>query len=194
MPKKQRNHPARKNKHSQEKNIIIQLGEDDIIPYIQEQEEEPFILIIDGIQDAHNLGACLRSAEAAGIQVVIAPQKHTIGLTETVRRIACGSADKIPYVQVHNLNQILLKLREIGITIVGTGDQGAEILYEVDLKGPLAIVIGSEAHGIHTKVAEKCDSLVRIPMLGSGDCLNLSVATGICLFEAVRQRNFEETS
>jgi len=163
------------------------MNESDAYQHIQTLQE-PFILLIDGVQDPHNLGACLRSANAAGVDLVLAPQKGTTGITETVRNIACGGADHIPYVQVGNLNRALEKLKAMDIWIVGTGDEESQLLYEVDLKGRLAFVMGSEARGLRQKVAEKCDFLVRIPMLGQVDCLNLSVATGVCLYEAVRQR------
>ena len=163
------------------------MNESDAYDYLKTLEE-PFILIIDGVQDPHNLGACLRSADAAGVDLVFAPQKGTTGITETVRNISCGGADRIPYVQVGNLSRTLEKLKELDIALVGTGDAASQPLYEVELTGKLAIVMGSEARGLRQKTAQKCDVLVRIPMLGQVECLNLSVATGICLFEAVRQR------
>ena len=187
MAKHTRNRTARENKHRARKSFIEPLSEDDIYAYLEKQDV-PFVLILDGIQDAHNLGACLRTAEAAGAHIVIAPRKHTIGMTETVRRISCGAADVVPYVQVGNLNLLISRLKERGLSIVGTSDQFSDTLYEANLTGPLAMVIGSEANGIRKKVAEKCDALIHIPMQGEIDCLNLSVATGVCLFEAVRQR------
>ena len=150
--------------------------------------EEPLVLVLDGVQDPHNLGACLRSANAAGVDVVIAPRKGTSGVTETVRHIACGGADHTPYVQVGNLNRFLEKLQKLDLHLVGTGDAASQLIYETELSGPLALVMGSEARGLRTKTAEKCDALVRLPMLGEVDCLNLSVATGVCLYEAIRQR------
>jgi len=148
----------------------------------------PFVLVLDGVQDPHNLGACLRSADAAGVDFAFAPKKHTAGLTETVRRISCGGADGVPYIQVGNLNQLLSSLHDCGLQLVGTGDEASEVLYTVSMTGPLGLVMGSEGRGLRQKIAEKCDHLVRIPMLGQTDCLNVSVATGVCLFEAVRQR------
>lgn len=173
--------------HTAHKVSRVQLTEAEMLTQLEELEN-PFILIIDRIQDPHNLGACLRSAEAAGIDIVIAPQKHTVGITETVRNISCGAADTVPYVQVPNLNRTIEQIKKLEITLIATGDEESQLIYDVDLSGPLGIVMGSEAHGVRQKTAEKCDHLVRIPMLGSVDCLNLSVATGVCLFEAVRQR------
>lgn len=163
------------------------MGENEAYTHL-EGIEDPFILAIDGVQDPHNLGACLRSADAAGVDIVFAPSKGTTGITETVRNISTGAADNIPYVQVTNLNRTLEKLKDMGFWLVGTGDEESQLLYEVDFKGKIGLVMGSEAKGLRQKTAEKCDFLVRIPMLGQVDCLNLSVATGVCLFEAVRQR------
>ena len=177
----------RSNPHSAPRTISVEMNESDAYQFIQALPE-PFILVIDGVQDPHNLGACLRSADAAGVDIVLAPQKGTTGITETVRTISCGGADRVPYVQVGNLNRMLEKLQDLEITLVGTGDAASQSLYTVDLTGGLAIVIGSEARGLRAKTAEKCDLLVKIPMLGQVECLNLSVATGVCLFEAVRQR------
>ncbi len=187
MAKHTRNHVARENKHMARKSVIEPLREDEIYEFIEKQDE-PLILILDGIQDAHNLGACMRTADAAGAHIVIAPREHTIGMTETVRRISCGAADVLPYVQVGNLNLVINRLKEMGVFVVGTSDQFSVPFYEASMNGPLAIVMGSESNGIRRKTAEKCDSLVHIPMHGKIDCLNLSVATGICLFEVVRQR------
>ncbi|MGE9295545.1 MAG: TrmH family RNA methyltransferase, partial [Puniceicoccales bacterium] len=119
---------------------------------------------------------------------VIAPQHRTVGLTDTVRRISVGAADNIPYVQVVNLGRTLDRFKELGIWLVGTGDEESELIYNVNLTGPLCFVMGSEAEGIRNKTGRKCDHLVQIPMNGTVDCLNVSVAAGVCLFEAVRQR------
>lgn len=178
---------ARENRHTPERLLFEPMSPEQALEKL-ETLSNPFVLIIDGVQDPHNLGACLRSADAAGVDIVFAPEKHTVGLTETVRRIACGGADRVPYIQVGNLGQIMDRLKSMGIWLVGTGDEESQLLYQVDMQGPLAIVMGSEAKGLRQKIAERCDHLVRIPMLGKTDCLNLSVATGVCLFEAVRQR------
>lgn len=187
MSRAHRNQGGRQNRHSANKIEVEPLSENEILERL-EQIENPFVLILDRIQDPHNLGACLRSADAAGVDFVFAPRKHTVGVTETVRRIACGGADRVPYTQVGNLGLLLERLKKMGIWLVGTGDEESKLLYDVDLRGPLGIVMGSESTGVRQKNAEKCDHLVRIPMQGSTDCLNLSVATGVCLFEAVRQR------
>ena len=149
----------------------------------------PFILILDGIQDPHNLGACLRSADAAGVHAVIAPKDKAVPLTETVRRVACGAAEHVPFVQVTNLARAMKKLQDAGLWIVGTADEAEKLLYDFDLKGPLAIVMGAEEKGARRLTRENCDFLARIPMTGNVECLNVSVATGVCLFEAVRQRH-----
>lgn len=189
MPKpSHRRRSFRSSTHAAQRITNTEMNESDAYQHIQSLDE-PFILVIDGVQDPHNLGACLRSADAAGVDLVFAPQKGTTGITETVRNIACGGADHIPYVQVGNLNRVLEKLKELDINMVGTGDAASQLLYDVPLTGNLVMVMGSEARGLRPKIAEKCDFLVRIPMLGHVDCLNLSVATGICLYEAVRQRN-----
>jgi 23S rRNA (guanosine2251-2'-O)-methyltransferase len=148
----------------------------------------PFILVLDGIQDPHNLGACLRSADAAGVHAVIAPKDKAVPLTETVRRVACGAAEHTPFVQVTNLARAMKKLQDAGLWLVGTADEAEQLLYDIDLKGPLAIVLGAEEKGVRRLTRENCDFLARIPMTGAVECLNVSVATGVCLFEAVRQR------
>lgn len=188
MARRHYSRDGRENAHASQRVAYEPMDEKALLAALRETEN-PFVLVIDGVQDPHNLGACLRSADAAGVDFVIAPQKHTVGLTETVRRIACGGADHVPYIQVQNLNRTLEKLKELGLWLVGTGDEESQLLYEVDMKGPLAIVLGREDTGVRRSVADKCDFLVRIPMNGTVDCLNLSVAAGVCLFEAVRQRS-----
>ena len=148
----------------------------------------PLILVLDGVQDPHNLGAILRTADGAGVDVVIAPKDRAAGITETVRRISVGAADRVPFLAVTNLARTLDELREAGVWLVGTSDRGTGSIYEVSLTGPLAIVMGAEEKGMRRLTEEKCDHLVRIPMRGRVECLNVSVATGVCLYEAVRQR------
>jgi len=179
---------ARANAHVATRQVVDRMDEDALIAHLEELAEDPFVLALDQIQDPHNLGACLRTADAAGVHAVIAPQHRTVGLTETVRRISVGAADHVPYVQVVNLGRTLERFKEMGLWLVGTGDEESELLYNVDLTGPLCLVMGSEGEGIRAKTGKKCDHLVQIPMGGSVDCLNVSVATGVCLFEAVRQR------
>ncbi len=149
----------------------------------------PFLLILDGVQDPHNLGACLRSADAAGVHAVIAPKDRSAGLTPTACKVACGAAETVPFVQVTNLARTLRWLQEeAGVWLVGTAGEAETLLYNADLKGPLGLVMGAEEKGMRRLTREACDRLVRLPMAGSVESLNVSVATGICLFEAVRQR------
>lgn len=179
---------ARLNRHVAGSRQLPRITPEDLLRELGELEEDPFLLLLDGVQDPHNLGACLRTADAAGVQAVIAPRKGSVGLTETVRRIACGGADQVPYVQVGNLNNFIRDLKELGIRCVATADQADASLYETELSGPLAVVMGAEGKGVRHLTSKLCDSLIGIPMQGHVDCLNLSVATGVCLFEAVRQR------
>lgn len=152
-------------------------------------EATPFVLILDCVQDPHNLGAILRTADAAGVHVVVAPKDKSVGITETVRRVSVGAADHVPFAQVTNLARTMEQLKEAGLWLVGTSDHKAsKSLYELDLKGPLAIVMGAEEKGMRRLTEEHCDFLARIPMSGKVECLNVSVATGVCLYEAVRQR------
>ncbi len=148
----------------------------------------PLLLVLDGVTDPHNLGACLRSAEAAGVAAVIVPRDRAAGLTPVVRKVAAGAAEILPLVQVVNLARTLRELKERGIWLVGTADDAPRTLYEVDLSGPTALVLGSEGDGMRRLTREACDELVAIPMAGAVESLNVSVATGVALFEAVRQR------
>lgn len=150
--------------------------------------ENPLLLILDGVQDPHNLGACLRSADAAGVLAVIIPQDRAVGLTPTVRKIACGAAETVPLVQVTNLARCLRALQEQGVQLVGLAGDAQKSLYETSLRGKMALILGAEEKGLRRLTREHCDLLVKIPMLGKVESLNVSVATGICLFEAVRQR------
>ena len=154
-------------------------------------DQPAFLLILDNIQDPHNLGACLRSADAAGVHAVIAPKDRSVGITDTVRLVACGAAEHVPFVQVTNLARTIRQLKKSGIWIYGAAGKAAESLYKTDLSGPLAIVMGSEGKGLRRLTSEHCDFLISIPMAGSAESLNVSVAAGICLFEAVRQRSQE---
>jgi 23S rRNA (guanosine2251-2'-O)-methyltransferase len=150
--------------------------------------ENPLILILDGVQDPHNLGACLRSADAAGVLAVIIPQDRAVGLTPTVRKIASGAAETVPLVQVTNLARCLRNLQEHGVQLVGLAGDAQKSLYETNLRGKMALILGAEEKGLRRLTREHCDLLVKIPMLGKVESLNVSVAAGICLFEAVRQR------
>ena len=151
--------------------------------------DTPFVLILDCVQDPHNLGAILRTADAAGVHAVVAPKDKAVGITETVRRISVGAADHVPFAQVTNLARTMEKLKAAGLWLVGTSDHAkAQSIYDLDLKGPLALVMGAEEKGMRRLTEENCDFLASIPMAGKVECLNVSVATGVCLFEAVRQR------
>lgn len=153
-------------------------------------DEAPFLLVLDGVQDPHNLGACLRSAEAAGVHAVIAPKDKACGLTATVRKVSSGASEQVPFILVTNLARTLRQLQDNGVWVVGTAlHHTSRSIYESDLKGPLALVLGAEGKGIRRLTAETCDGLIHIPMAGSVESLNVSVATGITLFEALRQRN-----
>ncbi|MCP5533096.1 MAG: 23S rRNA (guanosine(2251)-2'-O)-methyltransferase RlmB [Akkermansiaceae bacterium] len=188
-PKKGPGREARENRHVKEtEKAAPALDEDDLMEIVA-GHAVPFVLILDCVQDPHNLGAILRTADAAGVHAVVAPKDKAVGITETVRRISVGAADHVPFAQVTNLARTMEKLKEAGVWIVGTSDHASsKSLYELDLKGPLAIVMGAEEKGMRRLTEENCDFLVSIPMAGRVECLNVSVATGVCLFEAVRQR------
>ena len=153
----------------------------------------PLILVLDGVTDPHNLGACLRTADAAGALAVIVPKDKSATLNATVRKVACGAAEVIPLVAVTNLARSLEKLQQRGIWIVGTAGEAEQELYAQDLTGPIALVMGAEGKGMRRLTREHCDYLVRLPMAGSVSSLNVSVATGVCLFEALRQRSAAAT-
>lgn len=182
---------ARLNRHVAQATTLPQYDEEDILESLQNPDHNPLLLLLDGVEDPHNLGACLRTADAAGVDVVVAPKKGSTGLTETARRIACGGADHVPYVRVANLNNFIRKIADLGIRCIATADRADAGLYQTDLTGPLAMVMGVEGKGVRRLTADLCDATVSIPMSGTGrvDCLNLSVATGVCLFEVVRQRS-----
>ncbi len=152
-------------------------------------QEPPLLLVLDGVQDPHNLGACLRSADAAGVHGVIAPTDRAVGLTPTVRKVACGAAETMPFIPVTNLARTLRALQDRGVWLIGAAGEADSSFYQVDLTGPIALVLGAEDKGLRRLTRDCCDSLARIPMAGSVESLNVSVATGVCLFEAVRQRS-----
>jgi 23S rRNA (guanosine2251-2'-O)-methyltransferase len=151
-------------------------------------EEPALLLVLDGVQDPHNLGACLRSADAFGVHAVIAPKDRAVGITATVEKVACGAAETVPFITVTNLARTLRELKESGIWVVGMAGEAKQDLYSFKHTGPLAIVLGAEGEGLRRLTMETCDELLRIPMSGSVESLNVSVSTGICLFEARRQR------
>ena len=154
-----------------------------------EQRTPPLILVLDGVTDPHNLGACLRVADGAGAHAVIAPKDHAAGINATVAKVASGAAETVPYFMVTNLARTLNELKERGIWIIGTSDTAPATLYQTDLKGPVALVLGAEGDGMRQLTAKTCDALVSIPMKGAVESLNVSVASGICLYEALRQRS-----
>ncbi|MFM6993123.1 MAG: 23S rRNA (guanosine(2251)-2'-O)-methyltransferase RlmB [Rhodoferax sp.] len=154
-----------------------------------EQRVNPLILVLDGVTDPHNLGACLRVADGAGAHAVIAPKDHAAGINATVAKVASGAAETVPYFMVTNLARTLTELKERNIWVIGTSDMATETLYQVDLRGPVALVLGAEGDGMRQLTAKTCDQLVRIPMMGAVESLNVSVASGVCLYEAVRQRS-----
>jgi 23S rRNA (guanosine2251-2'-O)-methyltransferase len=160
----------------------------DLAAFVAALDETAFLLVLDGIQDPHNLGACLRSAAAAGVQAVIMPRDRATGITPVVRKVACGAAETLPVYTVTNLARALRGLRESGIWIYGAAAGAGESVYAVDLRGPLAVVLGGEARGLRRLTREHCDVLVTIPMTDRVQSLNVSVAAGVILFEARRQR------
>lgn len=182
-----KNNQARKNVHASGTKPLIK--EESELPGVLDKTENPFILILDCIQDPHNLGACLRSANAAGVDAVIMPKDRAVPVTQTAISVSCGGATHTPIFRVTNLARTLELLKDHGVRIAGTSDhKGTQNLYEADLSGPLALVMGSEAKGIRELTLKKCDLLLSIPMAGFVECLNVSVATGVCLFEIVRRR------
>lgn len=166
--------------------------ENDLYDLLDELAETPFLLVLDGVTDPHNLGACLRTAEGAGVHAVIAPKDNAASITPTVRKVASGAAEVVPFIPVTNLARTLDTLKERGIWLTGTSDKATQNIYQADLKGPMALVMGAEGAGIRRLTEERCDFLVSIPMKGQVSSLNVSVATGVCLYEALRQRQGAE--
>jgi 23S rRNA (guanosine2251-2'-O)-methyltransferase len=163
-------------------------GEAMLDELLDRTEGAPLLLVLDGVTDPHNLGACLRSADAAGALAVIVPKDKSATLTPTVRKVACGAAEVIPLVAVTNLARTLEKLKQRGLWVVGTAGEAEVSLYDQDLTGPTILIMGAEGSGMRRLTRDLCDYLVRLPMAGSVSSLNVSVATGVCLFEALRQR------
>ncbi|AIU68004.1 23S rRNA methyltransferase [Vibrio coralliilyticus] len=164
-----------------------QLNENDLDDILA-QHSAPLLLVLDGVTDPHNLGACLRNADAAGVAAVIVPKDKSANITATVSKVACGAAETVPLVRVTNLARTMRALQEQGIWFVGTAGEATHDIYQAKLTGPLAIVMGAEGDGMRRLTRETCDDLIKIPMAGSVSSLNVSVASGVCLFEAVRQR------
>jgi len=163
------------------------LDEDDL-PALIEAARKPLLLLLDGVQDPHNFGACLRSAAAAGVTAVVVPRDKSAPLNATVRKTSAGAADRIPVARVANLARTMKTLQDAGMWFVGLAGEADQSLYDIDLSGPIGIVMGGEGEGLRRLTREHCDYLAKIPMPGSIESLNVSVATGIALFEAVRQR------
>jgi 23S rRNA (guanosine2251-2'-O)-methyltransferase len=155
---------------------------------VENIEGPPLLLVLDGVTDPHNLGACLRVADGSGTHAVVAPKDHAVGINATVAKVASGAAETVPYIMVTNLARTLTELKEHDIRIIGTSDDAEHTLYDLDLTGPVAFVLGAEGDGMRQLTRKTCDQLVRIPMAGAVESLNVSVAAGVCLFEALRQR------
>jgi 23S rRNA (guanosine2251-2'-O)-methyltransferase len=155
---------------------------------ILKNQSSPFLLVLDGVTDPHNLGACLRTADAAGVHAVIVPKDKSAALSPTVRKVACGAAEAIPLIQVTNLSRTLKAMQNAGVWIVGTAGEADQSIYACKLIGPMALVMGAEDKGLRRLTRENCDELIKLPMAGSVSSLNVSVATGVCLYEIVRQR------
>ncbi len=162
---------------------------DELLEQLEEAgADQPLLLVLDGVTDPHNLGACLRVADGAGAHAVIAPKDHAAGINATVAKVASGAAETVPYFMVTNLARTLGELKERNIWCIGTSDDAEKTIYDVDLKGPVALVLGAEGEGMRQLTRKTCDELVRIPMRGAVESLNVSVASGVCLYEALRQR------
>jgi 23S rRNA (guanosine2251-2'-O)-methyltransferase len=161
---------------------------DDLLDGLAENIK-PLLLVLDGVTDPHNLGACLRVADGAGAHAVIAPKDHAVGINATVAKVASGAAETMPYFMVTNLARTLNELKERSIWVIGTSDDAPKTLYQADLRSAVAMVLGAEGTGLRQLTRKTCDELVSLPMLGAVESLNVSVASGICLYEAVRQRS-----
>jgi len=165
----------------------------DIHDVLEALDEPPFLLILDGVEDPHNLGACLRVADAMGVHAVIAPKDRAAGLNATVRKVACGAAESVPFIAVTNLARTMRELKDAGIWLLGAAMEAESDLFSINMPPAVGLVLGAEGHGLRRLTAETCDALVRIPMLGSVESLNVSVASGICLYEARRQRTLKNS-
>ncbi|MBF0197489.1 MAG: 23S rRNA (guanosine(2251)-2'-O)-methyltransferase RlmB [Planctomycetes bacterium] len=187
MGRRSKRGEARENKHSQGVRYVER--DQPSLESILSSKENPFFLVLDGVQDPHNLGACLRTADGAGVDAVIVPKNRAASITDTVARISCGAVESVAFIRVVNISQTLGILREKGVKLIGTADGADSLsLYDVDFSGPIALVMGAEEKGLRSLTQKNCDQVVRIPMKGEVDCLNVSVATGVCLYEALRQR------
>ncbi|MFQ5469597.1 MAG: 23S rRNA (guanosine(2251)-2'-O)-methyltransferase RlmB [Gammaproteobacteria bacterium] len=170
------------------RNNIRSFNEKDLEQIIESSGQQILILILDGVQDPHNLGACLRTADAAGVQAVVIPKDRAVQLTSVVRKVASGAAENIPLISVTNLSRTMQWLKEEGVWLFGADEKGESTIFDADLSGPVALVLGAEGKGLRRLTRENCDHLVSIPMAGSVSSLNVSVAAGVFLYEAKRQR------
>lgn len=168
--------------------LKLERNETQLMELLQQLDHPPFILVLDGVTDPHNLGACLRTADAAGVDAVIVPKDKSALMTPTVRKVACGAAEVVPFFAITNLARTLRELQEQRIWVLGAAGEATQSIYQTDLRGPLALVMGSEGTGMRRLTREHCDGLFSIPMAGEVSSLNVSVSAGVCLFEAVRQR------
>ncbi|WAJ70588.1 23S rRNA (guanosine(2251)-2'-O)-methyltransferase RlmB [Catenovulum adriaticum] len=164
------------------------LTENDLDAILKQSNKPAFLLILDGVTDPHNIGACLRTADAAGVDAVIVPKDKSGSLTAVAKKVACGAAEVVPFIQVTNLARTLRDIQQQGVWVVGTAGEATQTLYQAKLTGPMALVMGAEGSGMRRLTRETCDELISIPMSGSVSSLNVSVATGVTLFEMVRQR------
>ncbi len=163
--------------------------ENDLPRFLELAKTPPLVLVLDGVQDPHNLGACLRTADAAGVHAVIVPKDRAVGLTATVRKVASGAAETIPFIAVTNLARSLTDLKQQGFWVYGADSEASATVFTTDLTGPVVLVMGAEGNGLRRLTREHCDGLLKIPMQGAVASLNVSVATAVCLFEIVRQRS-----
>lgn len=163
--------------------------EHDLEQLLDSAATTPLFLILDGVQDPHNLGACFRSADAAGATAIIAPKDNAVGVTPIVSKVACGAAETVPFIQVTNLARAMEKLKSLGVWLYGAAAEAQQTVYETHFSGPTALVLGAEGSGLRRLTRDKCDQLIKIPMRGTVSSLNVSVATGILLFEIIRQQN-----
>jgi 23S rRNA (guanosine2251-2'-O)-methyltransferase len=161
---------------------------DEVLEQVEAVGVAPLVLVLDGVTDPHNLGACLRVADGAGAHAVLAPKDHAVGLNATVSKVASGAGETMPYLMVTNLARSLNELKERDLRVIGLSDDATQTIYDIDLSGPVALVMGAEGPGMRQLTRKTCDELVSIPMLGAVESLNVSVAAGVCLYEALRQR------
>ena len=170
------------------KEIKLEYNESYLEELLNKLERPPLLLVLDGVTDPHNLGACLRSAEAAGVNAVIVAKDKSALMNSTVRKVACGAAEIIPFIVVTNLVRCLQNLQKRGVWVMGAAGEADKSIYDTDLKGALALVLGAEGSGLRRLTRETCDELLSIPMQGETSSLNVSVSAGVFLFEALRQR------